>query len=83
MKVIFLMLTLATSGLLSADLCADNKPVAITKDIMDVSVKYNGKSIKIQRNQDNSNTVNPDFAKTSRPCPPFCIQPAVCSSAWC
>ena len=44
---------------------------------MDVNVKYNGKSIKIQRNQDNSNTVNPDFAKTSRPCPPFCIQPAV------
>ena len=30
---------------------------------------------KIMRNQDNSNVVNPAFAKTSRPCPPFCIQP--------
>jgi rhodanese-related sulfurtransferase len=27
------------------------------------------------RNQNNSNTVNPAFAKTSRPCPPFCVQP--------
>jgi rhodanese-related sulfurtransferase len=32
--------------------------------------------VKIIRNQDNNNTVNPAFAKTSRPCPPFCIQPA-------
>ena len=30
---------------------------------------------KIMRNQNNKNTVNPSFAKTSRPCPPFCIQP--------
>ena len=30
---------------------------------------------KIMRNQDNAATVNPAFAKTSRPCPPFCIQP--------
>ena len=28
------------------------------------------------RNQNQSNTVNPDFAKTSRKCPPFCIQPS-------
>lgn len=29
----------------------------------------------IQRNQDNSNTIVSDYALTSRPCPPFCIQP--------
>jgi len=29
----------------------------------------------ISRNQDNGATIDPDFAKTSRPCPPFCIQP--------
>jgi hypothetical protein len=77
MKALFLLVTLATSLLLSVNLRADNKPVAITKDMMGVSVQHNGKSIKIQRNPDNNNIVNPDFAKTSRPCPPFCIQPAV------
>jgi len=30
----------------------------------------------IKRNPDNKNKVNPSFAKTSRPCPPFCIQPS-------
>jgi rhodanese-related sulfurtransferase len=29
----------------------------------------------ISRNQDNGATIDPAFAKTSRPCPPFCIQP--------
>jgi rhodanese-related sulfurtransferase len=77
MKAMLILITLASSLLLSASLRADNKPVAITKEMMDVSVQHNGKSVKIQRNQDNNNTVNPDFAKTSRPCPPFCIQPAV------
>ncbi len=32
--------------------------------------------VSFSRNQDNNNTVNPAFAKTSRPCPPFCIQPS-------
>jgi rhodanese-related sulfurtransferase len=33
-------------------------------------------NVTFSRNQDNNNTVNPAFAKTSRPCPPFCIQPS-------
>jgi rhodanese-related sulfurtransferase len=53
------------------------KPVGITGDTMAVSVSHNGTATDITRNQDNANTVNPAFAKTSRPCPPFCIQPAV------
>ena len=44
------------------------KPVGIVKGVMDVA--------GISRNQNNANTVNPAFAKTSRPCPPFCIQPS-------
>ena len=68
---------LLVAGLsLSASVFA-GKPVGITSDIMSVTVKHNGKDVKIERNQDNSNTVIPAFAKTSRPCPPFCIQPAV------
>ena len=53
------------------------KPVGITGDIMAVSVSHNGTATDITRNQDNANTVNPAFGKTSRPCPPFCIPPAV------
>jgi rhodanese-related sulfurtransferase len=29
----------------------------------------------IKRNQDNKATIHPAFSKTSRPCPPFCINP--------
>ncbi len=53
------------------------KPVGITPKMSDVTVLHNGKEVKIARDQDNSATVNPAFAKTSRPCPPFCIQPIV------
>ena len=60
---------------LSAPLLAENKPVGITPTLMSLDVTHNGKRVTIRRNQDNTNTVNPDFAKTSRPCPPFCVQP--------
>ncbi|MGB0713643.1 MAG: rhodanese-like domain-containing protein, partial [Gammaproteobacteria bacterium] len=52
------------------------KPVNIWGDMGHVSVKHNGKAVDIRRNPNNANTVNPAFAKTSRPCPPFCIQPS-------
>tara|TARA_B100000953_G_scaffold23798_1_gene19554 strand:+ start:143 stop:898 length:756 start_codon:yes stop_codon:yes gene_type:complete len=51
-------------------------PVGITPDLMSVTVMHNGAATDIVRNQDNANTVNPAFAKTSRKCPPFCIQPS-------
>ena len=66
------VLSMALLGPVSA-----NKPVGIWGDQMEVTVTHNGTSTDITRNQDNKNTVNPAFAKTSRPCPPFCIQPAV------
>jgi rhodanese-related sulfurtransferase len=71
-----LVAAFAASLVFSANVSA-GKPVGITKGMMDVTVKHDGKDVKISRNQDNKNTVNPAFAKTSRPCPPFCIQPAV------
>ena len=52
------------------------KPVGITADLMSVTVTDGGKELEIKRNQDTQATVEPDFALTSRPCPPFCIQPA-------
>jgi rhodanese-related sulfurtransferase len=70
-----LVATFAASLVFSGNVFAD-KPVGITPKLMEVTVKHGGKDVKITRNQDNKNTVNPAFAKTSRPCPPFCIQPA-------
>ena len=50
--------------------------VGITPSMSFVEVKVNNGTTRITRVQNNSNTVNPAFAKTSRPCPPFCIQPS-------
>lgn len=54
---------------------AENKPVGITPDIMSVAITHNGQTVEVMRNQDNNNTVLPAYSRTSRPCPPFCIQP--------
>jgi len=45
----------------------DKLPYAYTMD--------SGKKIRIERIQDTSNRLTDDYTKTSRPCPPFCIQP--------
>ncbi|MFT5220566.1 MAG: rhodanese-related sulfurtransferase [Planctomycetota bacterium] len=50
--------------------------VNITADLESVTVKHGDKEVKIMRNQNQKNTINPAFAKTSRKCPPFCIQPS-------
>ncbi|MGH8595634.1 MAG: rhodanese-like domain-containing protein [Gammaproteobacteria bacterium] len=51
--------------------------VRITSDLEAVEVIHNGKPITITRNQDPDHRINPEYAKTARPCPPFCVQPAV------
>lgn len=50
--------------------------VNITGEMESITVKHGDNDVKIMRNQNQKNTVNPAFAKTSRKCPPFCIQPA-------
>ena len=57
---------LSTSSAVLAEKVS-GKAVGIVKGVMEVA--------GISRNQDNSATIDPAFAKTSRPCPPFCIQP--------
>jgi rhodanese-related sulfurtransferase len=49
--------------------------VNITPTLEAVEVMHGGVKVRIERNQDTSNEINPNFAKTSRKCPPFCIQP--------
>lgn len=62
---------------LSATVSAEKLAVGITPDLQKLDFKHDGKSYTIMRNQDQKNTVNENFAKTSRKCPPFCIQPVV------
>ncbi len=50
--------------------------VNISADLASVEVMHHGRKVTIMRNQNQGNPVNPDFAKTSRKCPPFCIQPS-------
>jgi rhodanese-related sulfurtransferase len=54
---------------------ADDVLVRITRDLPYLDVMHDGKMVTIMRNQDKESTINPLYAKTSRECPPFCIQP--------
>ena len=65
------------SSLSSAALVAGDLKVKITPSIASVNVMHNGKKVTIKRNQDTKNVVDSRFAKTSRNCPPFCINPIV------
>lgn len=56
-------------------LAAEYPKVHITADMPHVEVLHQGKKIRIERNPDIDNTIEPDLALTSRPCPPYCIQP--------
>ena len=66
-----LVLSLAVTG---TSYAGDLK-VKITKTLSSVDVMHNGKKVTIMRNQNNKNDVDKRFAKTSRNCPPFCINP--------
>ncbi len=66
MKLKALVVSAASVALL-ASTAVTAKPVGIVDGVMEVA--------GISRNQDNAATIDPAFAKTSRPCPPFCIQP--------
>ena len=49
--------------------------VKISKNIDSIEVMHNGVPVTIQRIQNQSNLLTGGFTKTSRKCPPFCIQP--------
>jgi rhodanese-related sulfurtransferase len=64
-----LCILLLTTGAAWAD------PVGITKDMMSVTVPTPDGPVEISRIQDNARTITGEWARTSRPCPNFCIQP--------
>ena len=49
--------------------------VKITQDLDSVPVHHGNDFIQIQRIQDQDNVLTGGFTKTSRKCPPFCVQP--------
>jgi len=68
MKNKILTLLLVNYSLVAGD-------VKITKNLDALVFKDNGKEIKIERIQDTKHRLTSSFSKTSRECPPFCIQP--------
>ncbi|MBE9564790.1 MAG: rhodanese-like domain-containing protein [Proteobacteria bacterium] len=66
---------LVASATLAFNAQAKDVTVKITKDKSYSTVHDSGELIKISRIQDTSHVIDGSFAKTSRPCPPFCINP--------
>ena len=58
-----------------APMMAQAEGVRITEEIMSITANTADGKIEVKRNPDGKATINPAFAKTSRKCPPFCIQP--------
>lgn len=71
----FLVPGVLAFGLASTQAPAQSLEVGITPSLDRVEVLHEGEPVVIQREQDTFNTVPPDFSMTSRPCPPYCIQP--------
>lgn len=69
LSVFFLALTLNQTVL------AKELKVKISPEIGEITVLHNGEPVKVNRIQDQNNTVVDDYALTSRACPPFCVQP--------
>ena len=51
------------------------EPVALVEGLSDLRFEVNGQSFTIARNPDPKAVIEGEFARTSRACPPFCIQP--------
>lgn len=54
---------------------ASAQSVKLLEDVPFFDLMLNGEAVRIQRNQDTTATLEGEFSKTSRPCPPFCIHP--------
>lgn len=69
---------LATSAaLICMAMTAQAQEVAITKGVGTMTVQTGSGPVEITRNQDTENRIEGEWARTSRPCPDFCIQPMV------
>lgn len=62
-------------GAAAAETGSEDVQVKITKDVSSVMVEHEGQMVKIERIQDQEHMLTGGFAKTSRKCPPFCVNP--------
>lgn len=53
----------------------DALEVKIAPDLPYVEVSQGGEKVLLMRHQDPGHTIVSPYAKTSRPCPPYCVQP--------
>jgi len=49
--------------------------VNITPDLDRLEVRHGDRMVTVVRDQDTQAMIDPAYARTSRPCPPFCAQP--------
>lgn len=69
------LLTLLASSVLFVHSTAIAVDVKLTDYLAYIDVNHGGDQVRVQRIQDEENMLDDGFAKTSRKCPPFCIQP--------
>ncbi len=69
--------TIAMVLALMAGAATAQEAVNIRPDMMSVTVDTPSGPVEISRIQDNDNMLEGEWARTSRPCPNFCIQPMV------
>ena len=66
---VFLLCLVTSNPLIGGD------AVNITDKIPYLDVIHKDEKVRIQRNPDNENSIDFQYSMTSRPCPPYCIQP--------
>jgi rhodanese-related sulfurtransferase len=49
--------------------------VKITPSVPYVVTRHKGEEVRVMRHQDPAHTIEAPYARTSRDCPPFCVQP--------
>ena len=75
MNKALISMALLVSATLTFSVQAKEVTVKITDDKSYSTVHDGGELVKISRIQDTTHVLEGSFAKTSRPCPPFCINP--------
>ncbi len=73
LKQAFTLICFATVFACSSSLYA--RDVSISSNLSYIDVNYKDNIVRIERNQNKNNVLKGGFTKTSRNCPPFCIQP--------
>ncbi len=66
---------LVCAAVVTMQAMASNLEVKIAEDKPYTVVSHGSETVKVQRIQDTNHTIDGSFAKTSRPCPPFCVNP--------